>query len=247
MTVFLLSFLQVQYSGGSCSDTNTGYFIGFSAVFFFVCAISVAQLVIIISVQNNKKSKVMKIRSVILPQQRKQPTFCDATSGFPMKICLRNGCRNSVLMSLHHSDLGRASDWLKQIYNAQAFWQGARVRDRTIRSNTHNRQNPAQYWKISWKFKLNQVFLLISKISRKLLGYLPSKTNEKSIAFSSNSSGAYKNNKALSIARAVLGTSHVHIEYCVVMQRSVGYWGSSYPICGNCFTNNKSELFTGIW
>ena len=114
------------------------------------------------------------------------------------------------------------------------------------RTITHNRQNPAQYWKISWKFKLNQVFLLISKISRKLLGYLPSKTNEKSIAFSSNSSGAYKNNKALSIARAVLGTSHVHIEYCVVMQRSVGYWGSSYPICGNCFTNNKSELFIGV-
>ena len=44
----------------------------------------------------------MKILSVILPQKRKQPTFCDATSGFPMKICLRNGCRNSVLMSLHH-------------------------------------------------------------------------------------------------------------------------------------------------
>ena len=102
--MFVLLFLQVQYSGGSCSDTNTGYFIGFSAVFFFVCAISVAQLVIIISVQNNKKSKVMKILSVsvILPRQRKQPTFCDATSGFPMKICLRNGCRNSVLMLLHH-------------------------------------------------------------------------------------------------------------------------------------------------
>ena len=118
MNVFLLLFLQVQYSGGSCSDTNTGYFIGFSAVFFFVCAISVAQLVIIISVQNNNQSKVMKILLVILPQQRKQPTFCDATSGFPMKICLRNGCINSVLMSLHHSDLGRASDWLKQIYHA---------------------------------------------------------------------------------------------------------------------------------
>ena len=118
MNVFVLLFLQVQYSGGSCSDTNTGYFIGFSAVFFFVCAISVAQLVIIISAQNNKKSKVMKILPVILPQQRKQPTFCDATSSFPMKICLRNGCRNSVLMSLHHSDLGRASDWLKQIYHA---------------------------------------------------------------------------------------------------------------------------------
>ena len=134
--------------------------------------------------------------------------------------------------------LGRPSDRVRGCGTAQFG---------LTRTITHNRQNPAQYWKISWKFKLNQVFLLISKISRKLLGYLPSKTNEKSIAFSSNSSGAYKNNKALSIARALLGTSHVHIKYCVVMQRSVGYWGSSYPICGNCFTNNKSELFTGIW
>ena len=93
------------------------------------------------------------------------------------------------------------------------------------RTITHNRQNPAQYWKISWKFKLNQVFLLISKISRKLLGYLPSKTNEKSIAFSSNSSGAYENNKALSIARAVMGTSHVHIEYCVELCRHAALRG----------------------
>lgn len=37
---------EVQYSGGSCSDTNTGYFVGFSAVFFFVCAVSAAQLIL---------------------------------------------------------------------------------------------------------------------------------------------------------------------------------------------------------
>ena len=36
---------QVKYSGGACSDTNIGYFIGFGTVFFFVCAVSVAQLV----------------------------------------------------------------------------------------------------------------------------------------------------------------------------------------------------------
>ena len=68
----------------------------------------------------------MKIRSVILPQQRKQPTFCDATSGFPMKICLRNGCVNSVLMSLHHSDLGRASDWLKPI-SPRPIWSFTQI------------------------------------------------------------------------------------------------------------------------
>lgn len=37
--------LQVKYSGGACSDTNIGYFIGFGTVFFFVCAVSAAQLV----------------------------------------------------------------------------------------------------------------------------------------------------------------------------------------------------------
>ena len=39
------STLQVKYSGGACSDTNIGYFIGFGTVFFFVCAVSAAQLV----------------------------------------------------------------------------------------------------------------------------------------------------------------------------------------------------------
>ena len=140
MNVFVLLFLQVQYSGGSCSDTNTGYFIGFSAVFFFVCAISVAQLVIIISVQNNKKSKVMKILSVILPQKRKQRTFCDATSGFPMKICLRNGCRNSVLMSLHHqSEEQPRSGYLRAI--SMEFLL-ARFSDVILRGN--------QCWRHKW-------------------------------------------------------------------------------------------------
>ena len=140
MNVFLLLFLQVQYSGGSCSDTNTGYFIGFSAVFFFVCAISVAQLVIIISVQNSKKSKVMKILPVILPQQRKQPTFCDATSGFPMKICLRNGCRNSVLMLLHHqSEEQPRSGYLRAI--SMEFLL-ARFSDVILRGN--------QCWRHKW-------------------------------------------------------------------------------------------------
>ena len=46
---------------------------------------------------------------------RKQPTFCDATNGFPKKWHLRNGHRNSILMTCYYPDLGSASDWLKQI------------------------------------------------------------------------------------------------------------------------------------
>ena len=47
---------------------------------------------------------------------RKQPTFCDATTGFPAKWCLRNKPRKSILMTrhyrCHYSHLGSASCWL---------------------------------------------------------------------------------------------------------------------------------------
>ena len=49
---------------------------------------------------------------------RKQPTFRDATSGFPAKWRLRNEHRNSILMTRNYPDLGSASDWLKQISHA---------------------------------------------------------------------------------------------------------------------------------
>ena len=42
---------------------------------------------------------------------RKQPTFGDATTGFPVKCRLRNERRNSILMTCHYPDLGSASDW----------------------------------------------------------------------------------------------------------------------------------------
>ena len=45
----------------------------------------------------------------------KNPTFGDATTGFPTKRRLRNERRNSILMTLHYADLDSASDWLNQI------------------------------------------------------------------------------------------------------------------------------------
>ena len=41
---------------------------------------------------------------------RKRPTFHDTTTGFPLKWRLRNECRNSILMTCHHPELGSASD-----------------------------------------------------------------------------------------------------------------------------------------
>ena len=45
------------------------------------------------------------------PSLNKQPSFRDLTIGFPAKWRLTNDRRNSILMT----DLGSASDWLKQI------------------------------------------------------------------------------------------------------------------------------------
>ena len=53
-----------------------------------------------------------------LSSRRKQPTFGDATTGFPAKWHLRNEHRNSILMTHHYPDLGSASDWLNQISHA---------------------------------------------------------------------------------------------------------------------------------
>ena len=48
---------------------------------------------------------------------RKQPTFGDATTGFPTKWRLRNERRNSILMTRHYPDLGSASDWSCRVGN----------------------------------------------------------------------------------------------------------------------------------
>ena len=46
---------------------------------------------------------------------RKQPTFRDASTGLFAKWCLRNGLRNSILLTCHYPDLGGwlLIDWSK--------------------------------------------------------------------------------------------------------------------------------------
>ena len=48
---------------------------------------------------------------------RTQPTFGNATTGFPAKWRLRNERRNSILMTRHYPDLGSASDWSCRVGN----------------------------------------------------------------------------------------------------------------------------------
>ena len=47
----------------------------------------------------------------------KQPTFGDATAGFPTKWCLRNERRNSVRILCYYPDLGSSSDWSCSVEN----------------------------------------------------------------------------------------------------------------------------------
>ena len=46
---------------------------------------------------------------------RKQPTFCNATTGFPWEVRSEDNCRNSVVITCLYPDLGHASDWLRQV------------------------------------------------------------------------------------------------------------------------------------
>ena len=57
------------------------------------------------------KFSVQNRRQAFLSSLRKQPTFGDATTGFPTRWRLRN----SILMRSHYPDLGSDSDWLNQI------------------------------------------------------------------------------------------------------------------------------------
>ena len=60
----------------------------------------------------------IEIKNVFLHySQRKQPTFGDATTGFPAKWPLKNGRRNSILMTRHYPDLGSVSHWSCHVGN----------------------------------------------------------------------------------------------------------------------------------
>ncbi|XP_078379127.1 uncharacterized protein LOC144662230 [Oculina patagonica] len=61
---------EVKYSGGACSDTNIGYFIGFGAVFFFVCAVSAAQLVLCVRSEFQKLKRPSLAKACRLTVQK---------------------------------------------------------------------------------------------------------------------------------------------------------------------------------
>ena len=86
----------------------------------------------------------VRFQRALYSSLRKQPTFSDATTGFPAKWLLRNERRNSILMTRHYSDLGSASDWLNQISHAA----------RPIRSTT-------QIWVVTCR--QNGISALVSK------------------------------------------------------------------------------------
>ena len=55
--------------------------------------------------------KTAPLSYCLISSLRKQPTFGDATTGFPSKWRPRNERRNSILMMRHYPDLGSVSSW----------------------------------------------------------------------------------------------------------------------------------------
>ena len=62
-------------------------------------------------------SQMLLTRVRLWVSVRKQPTFGDTTTGFPVKWRLRSERSNSILMTRHYPDLGSASDWLCHLGN----------------------------------------------------------------------------------------------------------------------------------
>ena len=63
------------------------------------------------------RAAFLDLQCVIKATLKKLPTFCDATISFCKKCRLRNDRRNSILMTRHYPDLGRASDWWSHVGN----------------------------------------------------------------------------------------------------------------------------------
>ncbi|XP_029205294.1 uncharacterized protein LOC114969155 [Acropora millepora] len=61
---------EVKYSGGSCSDTNMSYFVGFGAVFYLVCAVSFIQLVLCVRSEFHKLKKPSLLKACRLTVQK---------------------------------------------------------------------------------------------------------------------------------------------------------------------------------
>ena len=88
-------------------------------------------------------SSLFKIRkSSALLAWEKQPTFGNATTGFPAKWRLRNESGNSILMTRHQIWASSASDWLNQISHAA----------RPIRSTTQIWVVTRNQYELVWNF-----------------------------------------------------------------------------------------------
>ena len=97
---FFLSLLGVwnevkMFAEGYVSFTHWGYHIFQCKVCLFVCLFFIEELELNLLISKFKGFYT----SISL---RKQPTFCDIATGFPVKWCLRNQHRNSILMTCHY-------------------------------------------------------------------------------------------------------------------------------------------------
>ena len=87
----------------------------------FICHFQMASIYTSIIEQ-----KLNLIIGSLLITLRRQPTFGDATTGFPAKWCLRNEHRNSILMTSHFPDLGSdtSSVWNFCACFSEVIWRG---------------------------------------------------------------------------------------------------------------------------
>ena len=125
------------------------------------------------------RAAFLDLQCAIKATLKKLPTFHDATISFCTKWRLRNDRRNSILMTRHYPDLGRASDWWSHVGNLLQPIITMEILRSFLRHNLAGK--PAVAWRnVGGFLRLNQSWRpLLSKSNKKtfvtvyyLKGYL---------------------------------------------------------------------------
>ena len=106
MTNFAVLF---SASGPTSHAEHASHALALSIISYVGCAISLVGLTLTLLTYSLFRFVNNFFREII--NLRKQPTFPDATSGFPTKWRQRNEYRNSILVTGDYPDPVRSSDW----------------------------------------------------------------------------------------------------------------------------------------
>ncbi|XP_076320956.1 uncharacterized protein LOC143230747 isoform X3 [Tachypleus tridentatus] len=99
-------FCEVQYSGGSCTDPNLGYFITFSSVFYIISVVSFIQLLLCVKSEYRRRKSPSVLKACRITTQK----------ALYILICIATSIRGSWFSSPENATLQWTSSLLSAYY-----------------------------------------------------------------------------------------------------------------------------------